>query len=77
MEINAMVKLAVAMLLCTTGAPDAGRAALPIVHRDAFAVRAQLGVPYAMGVLCDPKPCNESWLGIFAAGRPWGTAARQ
>ena len=40
------------------------------VHRDGFVVRAQPGVPYAMGVLCDPKPCDESWLGIFAAGRP-------
>jgi hypothetical protein len=42
----------------------------PAVHTEAaFAVRAQLGVPYATGVLCDPKPCSK------AAADPLGSIA--
>ena len=73
MKVRQQVQLA----LC--GAALASAAAPPpVVHRDAtFLVKEKMGIQYAQGILCDPKPCNESWLGIFAAGRPWGTAARQ
>lgn len=30
-----------------------------VLESDTFSVKAQLGVPYAMGVLCDPKPCKK------------------
>ena len=43
----------------------------PTVHSDAtFAVDARLGVPYAMGVLCDPKPCKRAAAAAVRGGQP-------
>jgi acetyl esterase/lipase len=48
-----------AVLLCFSLQTAATQPAPPTVYRSArFKVKAQLGVPYAMGVLCDPKPCS-------------------
>ena len=51
----------VRVLLLGAAAAAAAAPPAPTVYSDArFAVEAQLGVPYAMGVLCDPKPCKQA-----------------
>lgn len=53
---------------CMAESPGAGA---PAVHRDAtFAVKEQLGVPYAQGVLCDAKDCTPCNGGLKANGPP-------
>ena len=48
-----------AMLVLGVALAAAAASPAPAVHDDAtFAVRAQLGVPYGLGVVCDPKPCT-------------------
>ena len=51
-----------ATLPAAAEAPTPGTASTPpVVHADAtYDIEAQLGVPYALGVLCDPQPCKSS-----------------
>jgi hypothetical protein len=46
-----MIALSYAVAFAVAGLP-------PSVHREAtFQVKEQLGIPFAQGVLCDPRPC--------------------